>query len=233
MDNGKSRGRKKIVFQMLVMVCILAIAGYFMQAKMMEFLNRTLEESFARQAADMAIAAEERFDRELNALRYVSRCIEDTERVFENERDVLVNKLKRDDERVLAGLVSIDGSRITGDEIPYADFKHLSEVFRGQQVVDYNPRTGLLFAVPVMRGRNVTAALFRVYDSSMLTDLFGMETYHNEGADSGTRSPGGGKVERCLWHDYCALSGLQYFGHGLFPESYYHGRLSGNPPAVI
>ena len=65
MDNGKSRGRKKIVFQMLVMVCILAIAGYFMQAKMMEFLNRTLEESFARQAADMAIAAEERFDREL------------------------------------------------------------------------------------------------------------------------------------------------------------------------
>ena len=37
MDNGKSRGRKKIVFQMLVMVCILAIAGYFMQAKMMEF----------------------------------------------------------------------------------------------------------------------------------------------------------------------------------------------------
>lgn len=181
MDNGKSRGRKKIVFQMLVMVCILAIAGYFMQAKMMEFLNRTLEESFARQAADMAIAAEERFDRELNALRYVSRCIEDTERVFENERDVLVNKLKRDDERVLAGLVSIDGSRITGDEIPYADFKHLSEVFRGQQVVDYNPRTGLLFAVPVMRGRNVTAALFRVYDSSMLTDLFGMETYHSEG----------------------------------------------------
>lgn len=180
MDNGKARGRKRIVFQMLVMVCILAIAGYFMQAKMMEFLNRTLEESFARQAADMAIAAEERFDRELNALRYVSRCIEDTERVFENERDVLVNKLKRDDERVLAGLVALDGSRIAGDKIPYADFKHLAEVFRGQQVVDYNPRTGLLFAVPVMRGRNVTAALFRVYDSTILTDLFGMDTYHSE-----------------------------------------------------
>jgi len=181
LNNRRLRGRKRIVFQMLVMVCILAIAGYFMQSKMMEFLNRTLEESFARQAADMAIVAEERFDRELNALRYVSRCIEDTNMISEKERDVLLLKLKRDDERVLAGLVGLDGRRITGDEIPYVNFKHFPEVFRGQQVVDYNPRTGLLFAVPVMQGRNVKAALFRVYDFTMLTDLFGMEIYHNEG----------------------------------------------------
>ena len=32
-----------------------------------------------------------------------------------------------------------------------------------------------------MRERNVTAALFRVYDTVMLTDLFGMEVYNSEG----------------------------------------------------
>ena len=181
MDNGRLRGGGKIVFQMLVMVCIIAIAGYFMQSKMMEFLNRTLEESFARQAADMAIVAEERFDRELNALRFVSRCIEDTDMITGKERDYLLQKLKRDDERVLAGLIDLKGGRIAGDEISFGDFKHIGRVFRGEQVVDYNARSGLLFAVPVMRGSTVTAALFRVYDSIMLTDLFGMETYQREG----------------------------------------------------
>ena len=181
MDNGRLRGGGKIVFQMLVMVCIIAIAGYFMQSKMMEFLNRTLEESFARQAADMAIVAEERFDRELNALRFVSRCIEDTDMITGKERDYLLQKLKRDDERVLAGLIDLKGGRIAGDEISFGDFKHIGRVFRGEQVVDYNARSGLLFAVPVMRGSTVTAALFRVYDSIMLTDLFGMEIYQREG----------------------------------------------------
>jgi signal transduction histidine kinase/CheY-like chemotaxis protein/HPt (histidine-containing phosphotransfer) domain-containing protein len=166
---------------MLLMVFILAIAGYFMQSKMMDFLNRTLEESFARQAADMAIVAEERFNRELNALRFVSRCIEDSELLSIRERNHLLQKLKRGDDRVLAGLIDLKGGRIAGDEITYTDFNHIGMVFRGEQVVDYNARSGLLFAVPVMRGQNVTAALFRVYDSTMLTDLFGMEIYHNEG----------------------------------------------------
>ena len=181
MDKGRMRGRGRIVFQMLLMVCVLAIAGYFMQSKMMEFLNRTLEESFARQAADMALVAEERFDRELNALRFVSRCIEDTNMISEAEQDHLLQKLKRGDERVLAGLIDLKGGRIAGDEIDYAEFKHIGMVFRGEQVVDYNARSGLLFAVPVMRGQNVTAALFRVYDTVMLTDLFGMEVYNSEG----------------------------------------------------
>ena len=181
MDKGRLRGRGKIFFQMLLLVCILAVAGYFMQSKMMEFLNRTLEESFARQAADMAIVAEERFDRELNALRFVSRCIEDTDMISEAERDHLLQKLKRGDDRVLAGLINLKGGRIAGDEINFADFKHIGMVFRGEQVVDYNVRSGLLFAVPVMRGQNVTAALFRVYDTIMLTDLFGMEVYNSEG----------------------------------------------------
>ena len=181
MDSGRLRGRGKIVFQMLLMVFILAIAGYFMQSKMMDFLNRTLEESFARQAADMAIVAEERFNRELNALRFVSRCIEDTAMISGEERDHLLQKLKRGDDKVLAGIIDLKGGRIAGDEITYTDFNHIGMVFRGEQVVDYNARSGLLFAVPVMRGQNVTAALFRVYDSTMLTDLFGMEIYHNEG----------------------------------------------------
>lgn len=47
----------------------------------------------------MAIVAEERFDRELNALRFVSRCIEDTDMITGKERDYLLQKLKRDDER--------------------------------------------------------------------------------------------------------------------------------------
>ena len=181
MDKGRMRGRGRIFIQMLLMVCVLAIAGYFMQSKMMEFLNRTLEESFARQAADMALVAEERFDRELNALRFVSRCIEDTNMVSEAERDHLLQKLKRGDDRVLAGLIDLNGGRIAGDEISYSDFDHIRMVFRGEQVVDYSARSGLLFAVPVMRGHNVTAALFRVYDTVMLTDLFGMGVYNSEG----------------------------------------------------
>ena len=181
MDKGRMRGRGRIFIQMLLMVCVLAIAGYFMQSKMMEFLNRTLEESFARQAADMALVAEERFDRELNALRFVSRCIEDTNMISEAERDHLLQKLKRGDDRVLAGLIDLNGGRIAGDEISYSDFDHIRMVFRGEQVVDYSARSGLLFAVPVMRERNVTAALFRVYDTVMLTDLFGMGVYNSEG----------------------------------------------------
>ena len=243
MDSGKLRGRGKIVFQMLLMVFILAIAGYFMQSKMMDFLNRTLEESFARQAADMALVAEERFDRELNALRFVSRCIEDMDLLSEKERDHLLQKLKRGDEKVLAGLIDLKGGRISGDEINYADFKHIGTVFRGEQVVDYNARSGLLFAVPVMRGQNVTAALFRVYDTIMLPDLFGMEIYHNEGRVLIQEHVHQEGVERSKeaygrvvvpYKDY-NISDLAFFNDPTITKGFeeIHRKLFRNPSAVV
>jgi signal transduction histidine kinase/CheY-like chemotaxis protein/HPt (histidine-containing phosphotransfer) domain-containing protein len=76
----------------------------------------------------------------------------------------------------------LDGTVIHGKAVSKWDFLRLPSAYGGNAVVDYCSGKGLLFAVPVMHGKNVKAVIYRLYDESLLTELFGLSEY-NYGSD--------------------------------------------------
>jgi len=66
----------KIVFKLFILVMCLLLSGMLLQEKISTLLNAALETAIARQTADMSVAAEERFHRELAELEFAARYIE-------------------------------------------------------------------------------------------------------------------------------------------------------------
>ena len=149
-----------------------------MQYKVRNLLNITLEQTIAKQMADMSIVAEERFSRELAELHFAAKYLSQHQGQ-ENERNILLN-LATSNAEVSVGLMKLDGQPIYGQALSKKDFARLPMAFRGNDVVDYGVGKGLLFAVPVMNGENVHSIIYRLYSESLLTDLFGLAEYNSE-----------------------------------------------------
>ena len=131
-------------------------------------LNETLERSVARQAADMSVIAQERFDRELSELTLAANHLA-LESDGEDAARILAS-LRGKSGGMTVGLLSIHGDAIRGAALSRWLYWSLPRAYRGQNVVDFYPRRGLLFAVPVIRDGNVHAVLYRLYDHKGLAD---------------------------------------------------------------
>ena len=147
-----------------------------MQEHIGTLLNATLETTIARQTADMSVAAEERFARELSELSLAARYME-SHPTEDMEKDMLAEIQRM--EGATAGIVHLGDTGTSGHTVSSLDFSRLISAFRGLRVVDYHAGRGLLFAVPVMRGENVRAVLYRLYSNNVLSELFNITEYNS------------------------------------------------------
>lgn len=169
---------KKIVIQFAAVLACLILIGFFMRAEVSNLLNATLERTTAKQAADLAIVAEERFAKELAELKLAAKYLE--EHPNEASEEKFLSILKAGNEKISVGMLSLNERPIYGKILSKWDFMRVPMAYRGNDVVDYCNGKGLLFAVAVMRGGNVRAIIYRLYDEELLTDLFGLAEYNSD-----------------------------------------------------
>ena len=139
-------------------------------------LNNTLEKTVARQAADLSLLAEERFRQEFESLALAAELLAASPNKIEEER--IFSGLRGTEKNVSVGILSVQGEALSGSYISRRSFLGLPHAFRGQNVVDYSSRDGLLFAVPIRHGQNIRAVLYRRYGDTMLPDRFRLTAYH-------------------------------------------------------
>ena len=168
---------KKIATGMLVFVMILGVVGILMHERTKTLLNYYVEQQAVRQAQLLAQTTEEKFEAQLQQLRwtadFMQRCGE--------ERESIVDIFAAQEEDVLVGLLEIDGNAVCGEALDFLAFDGIRQSFRGENAVSYSSDRGLLFTVPVYRDRNVRYVLYKLYDLSMLYDKFGLTCYEGAG----------------------------------------------------
>ena len=145
---------------------------------MRNLLTATLEKTIAKQASNMSIIAEERFNKELSDLKIVAKYLE--EHSNETVEREFIKNLKINSDGVKVGIKNLNGEIILGDNIENSKFYRYPAVKRGNDVVDYSTTQGLLFAVPIMNGKNVHAVLYRLYEDKLLPEMFGLGEYTSD-----------------------------------------------------
>ena len=148
-----------------------------MQHKVSNMLKIALEQTIARQTADMAVVAEERFGKELAQLRFAAKYIS----AYPDQATEIniLKELSSGGSGVNVGLIRLDGQAV-GMSLSKADFQLLPTAFSGNEIVDYCVGKGLLFAVPVMNGDNVRAIIYRLYADRLLVDMFSLVEYESD-----------------------------------------------------
>ena len=169
---------RKIAAPFCWLLTFLIFAGFFTHQSVSELLNTTLERTTAKQMTDMSIVAEERFSKELAELKLAAQYLEEHPAV-ENEENFLA-LLKKNNPKISVGLINLEGKAIRGRSLSKWDFIRLPMSYRGNEVVDYCPGRGILFAVPVFKNKNVHEVIYRLYDETLLTDLFGLSEYNSD-----------------------------------------------------
>ena len=158
-----------------LLVVLLVLAAWAMHRTQV-ILNNTLEKTVARQAADLSLLAEERFRQEFESLALAAELLAASPNKIEEER--IFSGLRGTGKNVSVGILSVQGEALSGSYISRRSFLGLPHAFRGQNVVDYSSRDGLLFAVPIRHGQNIRAVLYRRYGDTMLPDRFRLTAYH-------------------------------------------------------
>ncbi|MCH5258365.1 MAG: response regulator [Lachnospiraceae bacterium] len=168
---------KKITAGMLVFIAILGVVGLLMHDRMKTLLNYYVEQQAVRQAQLLAQTTEGQFAEELRQLKWTADYIQH----YEEERQDIVDVFAAQEENVSVGLLERDGNAVSGMALDFLEFDGIRRSFRGESVVSYSRDYGLLFTVPVYRGKNVRYVLYKLYDESQLYDRFAISCYEGEG----------------------------------------------------
>ncbi|MBO6178403.1 MAG: response regulator [Selenomonadaceae bacterium] len=176
MNSLKSYVSAKMLAKFFIFIFCLLLSGIIMQEKIGTLLNETLESAIARQTADTSAVAEERFRRELSELAFAAHYIEDNPSL-ETEKNILA-ELGKIGNGVSVGMIKAGEELAPEANALKTKFSRLPAAFRGALVVDYHADEGLLFAAPVMRGDNIRAVLYRIYDNKLLAEHFELLVYN-------------------------------------------------------
>ena len=175
--NEKTRSSSfRFTLQIAALLAVLLVLAAWAMHRTQVILNNTLEKTVARQAADLSLLAEERFRQEFESLALAAELLAASPNKIEEER--IFSGLRGTEKNVSVGILSVQGEALSGSYISRRSFLGLPHAFRGQNVVDYSSRDGLLFAVPIRHGQNIRAVLYRRYGDTMLPDRFRLTAYH-------------------------------------------------------
>ena len=164
----------------MLMICLISV-GFLVRYKVSDMLNSALEQTIARQTADVSMIAEERFQKELTELAYAANYL--TEHPGQDTEKNILNGLDKHNSNISVGLITLDGKAIHGESLSKSSFARISMAYSGKNVVDFCAGKGLLFAVPVYssdNNDNVHAVLYKLYSESILTELFAVVEYDSE-----------------------------------------------------
>ncbi len=168
---------RKIVAGIFTFIAIFGVVGVLMQSKMQTLLNYYVEQQTMRQAQLLAQMTERQFASELRQLEWTADYLQ----YNEVNRQEIVDTFVGNAEHTSVGLLEIDGNAVCGEPLDFLAFDGLRQSFRGENAVSYSHEQGLLFTVPVYRGRNVRYVLYKLYDVESLYGVFGLSCYEGEG----------------------------------------------------
>ena len=171
-ESQEERQLPKIIVQICALIAVLAAFAVWMQMRAAALMISSLENTVASQATDVALMTEKQIQEELSVLSLAAGCLEPAP--GDEAQDRLLRELRGMEAGVSVGVISIDGESVLGDVLPYRTFKNLPVAMHGQAVVDYQAGYGLIFAVPLMRGSNVSGVLCRLYSERMIPWHFRM-----------------------------------------------------------
>lgn len=168
---------KKIVAGIFIFIVIFGVVGILMQSKMRTLLNYYVEQQTLRQAELLAQMTEKQFKSELRQLQWTADYLQNNE----VNRQEIVDTFVGNAEHISVGLLEMNGNAVCGEPLDFLAFSGLRQSFRGENAVSYCHEQGLLFTVPVYRGRNVRYVLYKLYDETSLYEEFGLSCYEGKG----------------------------------------------------
>ncbi|MBQ9274000.1 MAG: response regulator [Succinivibrio sp.] len=168
---------RRTVAEIFFLLVLLVGLGALTRERVEVLLNLTVEDTVAGQTADLSVLAEEMFRRELSELHYAAALLEEAARQGNDKLERLLTGQLCSEKGITAGVLRLSAEVRRKGVLPLPQFKRLPLAFRGNEVVDFSPGQGLLFAVPVLRGDNVSAVIYRLFQEELLPELFGLSEY--------------------------------------------------------
>ena len=112
--NEKTKTRSgRFVLQIMALVAVLVVLTVWATQRAQALLNRTLEKTVARQAADLSIIAEERFNQEFEALSFAAGLLSSAPNKAEEAR--ILSELRGSEGGISVGILSVEGKAISGE----------------------------------------------------------------------------------------------------------------------
>ena len=164
----------RIILEIVVLLLSLFAIGLLVQHRMNTLLHTSLEHSVANSSRHICSVVAERLTRELAILRQTAESLSD---IPEEADGKFISMQRNLPAGVTIGWMRLDGSSMYGEELWRERFPNFSMVFRGKEVISYRAGHGLIFAVPVLSHGNVQSVIWRLFDDTVLEDVFGLSEH--------------------------------------------------------
>ncbi len=176
MKSEKKIEKNKILLILIIFVLLLLTIGGVMYWQVHSQLYAYMEKQVGNQINEVAGTMDVRMEFEFNELEML---IQD----YENKDEELIQYLqdKASNDNVVFGLLAIDGTALAGEQLNYADFEGIYDSFHGNKAVCFSEDRGLLFTMPVYHNKNIRYVIYKLYDTSVLGDVFSISVYNGKG----------------------------------------------------
>ena len=166
----------RAVIEFLIIALILFAVGGLVHLKINEMLDQSLEESLRKHIKTLAYSVESQFNQELGELRDGALMVKQKRLAAKDLIDVA--NIQGQGSRI--GIIRDDGQLLAGDPLPRFELEQFYKVFRGGQLISYDNKNGLLFAVPTtIDGRR--CAYYETYGDDEIKEEFGVYFYDGDG----------------------------------------------------
>lgn len=174
----KNKVRVKMILWMVAFAAVLCLVGGLLRFRLDELFRFYVSSQVSKQAAIMAELADEKVSIQLNFLSSLAKDIE-----MDSSKVKKLMEIYGADSGVSYGVLALNGKAVAGDTslgVTAANFSGIAQSFRGNQAVSYSKGKGILFSVPVYRGRNVRYVLYKFYNESETLNYFDNRCYDGE-----------------------------------------------------
>lgn len=165
-------GKIRIIAILVIFIIILGVVGTMMYLKLKLLLEDYMETQVTEQARILAENVEEKLQRELANMEYVSGILQRTDTMAEDVEDTA---------ECLVGVLKLDGEALMGERLDFADFSGIQNSFRGNSAISYQEGKGVLFTTPVYRDENVKYVLYHLYSEEQVRKRFVITCYEGMG----------------------------------------------------
>ncbi len=157
-------------------VLFLLVIGAFVYSKISSQLYSYMEKQAESQISAAAETMNMRMELEFNELELLAQY-------HESDREVFLEHLdhKSDANAFEIGLLAIDGTALYGEVLDFGAFKGIYDSFHGNRAVSFSVDKGLLFTLPIYRGKNIRYVIYKLYDTSVLGEGFATGIYNGSG----------------------------------------------------
>ena len=161
---NKLLDRKHLIYGVLLLILSLFVIGFLLARKMNSMITNYICDMITEQAATMTKLENEYFESEYRQLSeiavYLEDVVEEEEKVKERAQVLFEANMEAGVEK---GVLTLDGQAILGKALSVEDFICIKNAFQGHHSIGYKEGDGLLFCMPVFRGKNVKYVLYYRY----------------------------------------------------------------------